>query len=191
MELFKAPLDTRHLNPGFSERSVSAMAAHSCDPAPLTAWHCRGPAFTTLSMMTLVLFGSIFTSIQSDKTRCKRKEWIYEEKMNLQNGHLTYSEKMQKRTWKDGVKAGPLAGDIAEWRGVWWWPLVPSTTVISSMSLEKNYNPTKPATSMFNQNGSTQSPLFGTLSRGFNVSFHFWLQMILGCGMGVCLRLVL
>ena len=38
------------------------------------------------------------------------------------------------------------------------------------MSLEKNYNSAKPAASMFNQNGNTQSPLFGTLSRGFNVS---------------------
>merc|ERR1719264_2412024 len=36
------------------------------------------------------------------------------------------------------------------------------------MSLEKNYSSAKPAASMFNQNGNTQSPLFGTLSRGFN-----------------------
>ena len=73
-------LQTRHLYPGFSERSVSAMAAHSCDPAPNTAWHCRGPAFTTLSVMsielTLVLFGSIFNSIQPDKARCKRTKRV-------------------------------------------------------------------------------------------------------------------
>ena len=40
------------------------------------------------------------------------------------------------------------------------------------MSLEKNYNNTKPAAAqMFNQNGPSQSPaLFGTLQRGFSVS---------------------
>ena len=43
-----------------------------------------------------------------------------------------------------------------------------------AMSLEKNYNSAKPAASMFNQNGNTQSPLFGTLSRGFNVSHYLY-----------------
>jgi len=38
------------------------------------------------------------------------------------------------------------------------------------MSLEKNYNNTKPAAQMFNQNGPGPSPLFGTLQRGFSVS---------------------
>ena len=126
MELFEALLDTRHLYPGFSERSVSAMAAHSCDPAPLTAWHCRGPAFTTLSVMsnelTLVLFGSIFTSIQSDKTRCKRKEWI---------GYLTYSEKGHKMYLKWVIQLRWV------WRGKsrtssWWYCGVEGSVMMTS-----------------------------------------------------------
>ena len=53
---------------------------------------------------------------------------------------------------------------------VWvWWP---GQRNVVAMSLEKNYNSAKPAASMFNQNGNTQSPLFGTLSRGFNVSYY-------------------